>query len=75
MKDFNDDIKLPHIELEAEHVDGGKFNVNELFNMLEFTNAYPDDALLWSHCCCPPRRESCDDVQRQGGAWCVAATR
>jgi hypothetical protein len=55
MKEFNDDIKLPHIELEAEHVDGGKFNVEELLNMLEFTNAYPDNALLWSRCCCPPK--------------------
>jgi hypothetical protein len=74
MKEFNDDIKLSRIELEAEHVDGGKFNIWELLNMKEFTNAYPADALLWSRCC-PPRRESCDDVQRRGRAWCAAATR
>jgi hypothetical protein len=60
------------IELEAEHVDGGEFNVKDLLNMKEFTNAY---ALLWSCCCCSPRRESRDDVWRRGGAWCAAATR
>jgi hypothetical protein len=27
--------------LEAEHADGGEFNVEELLNMEEFTNAYP----------------------------------
>jgi hypothetical protein len=53
MKEFNDDIKLPRIELEVEHVDGGKFNVEELLNMKEFTDAYPGDALLCSRCCCP----------------------
>jgi hypothetical protein len=55
MKEFNNDIKLPRIELEAEHVDSGKFNVEESLNMKEFTNDYPGDAWLWSHCCCPPK--------------------
>jgi hypothetical protein len=34
-------VQQPRVELEAEHVDGGEFNVKELLNMEEFTNAYP----------------------------------
>jgi hypothetical protein len=40
MLDFST-LVLYCIELEAEHVDGGEFNVKELLNMKEFTNAYP----------------------------------
>jgi hypothetical protein len=64
MKEFNDDIKLPRIELEAEHVDDGKFNVEELLNMKEFTNAYPAMPCYGHAVVVPPRRESCDDVRR-----------
>jgi len=34
-------VQQPRVELEAEHVDGGEFNVEELLNMEEFTNGYP----------------------------------
>jgi len=34
-------VQQPRVELEAEHVDGGEFNVEELLNTEGFTNAYP----------------------------------
>ncbi|OQU90701.1 hypothetical protein SORBI_3001G030800 [Sorghum bicolor] len=42
-------VQQPQVELEAEHVDGGEFNVEELLNMEEFTNAYPTTTTMPSY--------------------------